>query len=96
MTKPPKSPLGRRLKKARDTAGLSSRALSELAGASVNMVSLIERGTTKEPRSKVLTALAEVLGLSLDWLVRGIGPEPTAEQIRAAVEAARGRRQEAA
>lgn len=96
MNKPPKSPLGRRLKKARDLAELSGRDLSDLAKASVNMVSLIERGVTLSPRSQVLENLADVLGISLDWLVRGLGPEPTREQIRTAVDVARTRRKEAA
>ena len=44
----------------------------------------------------VMRRFAPVLGVSLDWLLNGLGSEPTREQIRAAVEAARARRKEAA
>lgn len=32
------------------------------------------------------------LGVSLDWLVLGSGPEPTSEQVKTAVAQARARR----
>jgi transcriptional regulator with XRE-family HTH domain len=90
------STLAERLTRARRLAGLSARALSELArdagvgtGSDAH-VGMIERGTVKYPRPETLARLAAVLGVSLDWLITGNGDEPTAEQVRAAVDAARG------
>lgn len=69
-------------------AGLSSRQLSMLAGVAENFSAIIERGKAKAPSFGVISGFARVLGVSLDWLDRGQGPEPTREQIVAAVEAA--------
>lgn len=52
---------------------------------------LLECGARGAPQSSTVVALAEVLGVSLDWLVRGLGEEPTPDAIRAAVDAARAR-----
>lgn len=50
---------------------------------------MIERG--ERPRIEVATAdkMAIVLGLSLDWLVRGTGRPPSKSRIVAAVRQAR-------
>jgi transcriptional regulator with XRE-family HTH domain len=76
-----------RLKRAREMAGLSARALSSLAGLTPSHVSLIEAG---QPgiESKTAMKLAGVLGVSLDWLLTGKGEPPTAEAVKSAVERA--------
>lgn len=83
--------LHERLRRARETAELSQRELSRLAGLSEGTVWFIECRPDKETAQSFVVALADVLGVSLDWLVRGLGDEPTAEQIRAAVAVARER-----
>lgn len=80
-----KSPLGKRLKKARTLAKLTGRQLCELAGLSSTVVSMIERGHIHKPSAEALASLAIPLGVPLDWLVRGVGPEPTKDQILSAV-----------
>lgn len=82
----------RRLTRARKLAGLSSRQLSDLAGVSDGFAAQIERGDAKAPAFGVIDSFAQVLGVSLDWLAHGVDPQPSAEQIKAAVEAARARR----
>lgn len=76
--------LPERLQWAREAAGLKRRTLSDLAGISHYHVDLIEQGTRKSPQFETLAKLADVLGVSLDWLCRG-GPMPTKTAIRAAV-----------
>lgn len=80
-----KSPLGKRLKKARTLAKLTGRQLCELAGLSSTVVSMIERGHIHKPSAETLASVAAPLGVPLDWLVRGLGPEPTKASILAAV-----------
>lgn len=81
--------LGSRLLYARELTGISSRELDRLAGTTEGHASMIERG--ERPRIEVATAdkMAIVLGLSLDWLVRGAGRRPTKRHVVAAVEQAR-------
>lgn len=57
---------------------------------------MIGRGIVTAPRIDVVSKIAEALGVSLDWLIRGEGPEPEPEAVRAAVERARAARAEAA
>lgn len=81
----------RRLTRARKLGGLSSRQLSELAGLANGFAAQIERGAAKAPAFGVIDSLAQVLGLSLDWLAHGTGPEPTRDSIALAIEVARNR-----
>lgn len=53
---------------------------------------MVERGHIHRPALDVVRAMARVLGASLDWLVDEVGPAPTPEQVRAAVQAARAAR----
>lgn len=82
--------LGRRLAYATAVSGLSRRELGRFAGVSESLVGMaIARDTGVA--SKTLGRLAEVLGVSSDWLLRG-GRTPSSRRIRAAVDAARARR----
>lgn len=65
--------MGDRLRSARSALGLSARELSRLAGLSPTHVSGLESGPRVHMEARVMAALAEVLGCSLDWLVRGVG-----------------------
>lgn len=81
-----------RLRVLRDRAGLSARELSSLAGLkSPNHVSHLEAGIWT-PTTRTATALAQVVGCSLDWLVNGRGEPPTDASLLVAVEAARAAR----
>jgi DNA-binding XRE family transcriptional regulator len=60
--------LGDRMRMHRARLHLSQGALGEKIGLSTNGVSLIERGDV-DPRLSIMVAIAEVLGVSLDYLV---------------------------
>jgi transcriptional regulator with XRE-family HTH domain len=85
--------LPERLRWAREIAGISQRHLSKLAGLkSEQHVRLIE--VSEKPQNlgiETVSALAGALGVTIDWLHNGIGPEPTAEAIRESVAAAQAR-----
>lgn len=78
-----------RLKQARTMAGLTGSELGKLAGLSGGVVSMIESGNRKDPSGSTVAALARVLGVTADWLLTGSEPDPTEEQVKAAVTAAR-------
>lgn len=59
---------GRRLQQLRERRGISRRVLGELCGLSKNMVSRYERGET-EPAGSTLTVIADIFGVSVDWLL---------------------------
>lgn len=52
---------------------------------------LIEAGTRSRVEAETAAKLARALGVSLDWLVSGIGPAPTVESVGSAVAHARSR-----
>lgn len=93
MAKP--SALGRRLRHARKLARLpggeklSGRELSELAKLSAAAVGHVESGLVQSPTAATVVSLARVLGVSVEWLMTGVGPEPDAPAVRQAVGAAR-------
>jgi transcriptional regulator with XRE-family HTH domain len=61
--------IGRRLREAREAAGLSQRDLAE-PGASYAYISRIEAGM-RLPSIRVLRKLAPKLGVSVSWLETG-------------------------
>lgn len=78
-----------RLQATRKLAKLPAYELAELGGLSAGYVAHLERGRTKSPGLDALEALARVLGVTIDYLVSGTGPEPTEEHVVAAVARAR-------
>lgn len=70
------------------SSGLDAAALSECAGLARSHFGQIMRGTISDPRGSALARVAAATGCSLDWLIRGVGPKPTAESIRGSVDAA--------
>lgn len=74
--------LGERLRWAREASGLSQRALSGRAKLSPRHVGLIELDTYKTIEGTTAAQIAGVLGLSLDWLLKGAGDAPTAAAIK--------------
>ncbi len=77
--------LAERVKWARGVAGVTQERLAKLCGISGPHVSLIESGDRCDLKLRVLVALAQGLGVSMEWLATGVGDEPTEEQIREAV-----------
>jgi transcriptional regulator with XRE-family HTH domain len=83
------SEIGDRIAKTRALIRLSAAELGELAGMSRGVVGMIETNKRPEPGANTVADIATVLGVSSDWLIKGVGPEPTKEQVSAAVELAR-------
>jgi transcriptional regulator with XRE-family HTH domain len=81
-----------RLALARDLAGLTSRELSTLIGASPVTVGNLEQGVSRNPNADTVIALARTLGVSLDWLLIGRGRSPSRERVQAATHRAMGKR----
>ena len=87
------TPFGERLRQARELVpNLSARSLAELANLTQSQVAQIERGDIERPRADTIVPLSTVLGVTTDWLLKGEGDPPTAEQVTAAVEKARADR----
>jgi len=92
------SDIGERLKATRELAGdLSARELGALSGVAETYPALIESGVRhKRVGAAVVSKLATVLGTTVDFLLLGNGPKPSAKQVVKAVSAARERRRSAA
>lgn len=71
--------VGARIRQARERKALSQEALADLLKVTKGLVSQYETGLTSPP-SKRFSQLAEVLGVSADWLLTGGEPE---EQTKA-------------
>lgn len=82
---------GQRLRAAREAAGISAKELDRLAGITEGHSSTIEKSETGNAESKTLDRVAAVLGLSLDYLIRGDGKPPSALEIQKALAVARYR-----
>jgi len=67
--------VGSRIRQARHALGLSQHELGRRIGKTASAVSKYERGKINEVR--VLTAIAEILGRPVDWLLYGAGAEST-------------------
>lgn len=81
---------GARIKAARELADISTKDLDRLSGLKPGVSWAVENSPTGNSEIRTLDKLAKVLGLSLDFVVRGDGEGPTAEQVKASVAAARG------
>ncbi len=89
MQKRAPSPVGLRLQEARGLVDLAARELDRLAGTTEGHASLIESGVVQNVTLETAGKLAGVLGVSLDWLVGGLGKSPTARSVKTAVDNAR-------
>lgn len=79
--------LGLRIQKLREAASISARALSAHSGATQSIIYQIERGLIESPNGELLNNIARALGTTVDFLVRGVGDEPTPEESRTAFDA---------
>ena len=80
---------GERIRAARAMAGISTKDLDRLAGLKPGVSWAVENSATGNSETKTVDKIAKVLGLSLDYIVRGDGKPPTANKVKAAVDAAR-------
>lgn len=77
------SGLGERIARLRERKGLTQKALADRAGFSVTYLSEIESGKDRNVSSAKLLRIADELGASLDYLMRGV---ETAVRERRTVE----------
>jgi hypothetical protein len=68
---------------------IEAKPLSVLAGLSPTHVGQFVRGDVGSMDRKTAERLSRVTGITCAWLSYGEGPDPTADAVRAAVEAAR-------
>lgn len=73
--KPDNDTFGGRFSRARDAAGLSTRELAWRLGVKVATVNAWETDRS-QPGSRRLALLSGLLGVSLSWLLHGIGIGP--------------------
>ena len=67
--------LGGRLSRARDATGLSPAQLARRLGVQSSTIQAWESDRS-QPRANRLSMLAGVLGVSLSWLLHGVGTSP--------------------
>jgi transcriptional regulator with XRE-family HTH domain len=76
--------VGERIRHLREQQGLSQAALARTLGASTMAINLLENGTTHAPHIERLIAIADLLGVSLDYLAgRTDDPSPPRKRPRA-------------
>jgi transcriptional regulator with XRE-family HTH domain len=61
--------LGERIRKARIRYGMSQAELARRIKVSLNTMNKIEAGDTPDPRASRIKAIADVLGVSADYLL---------------------------
>jgi transcriptional regulator with XRE-family HTH domain len=71
--------IGKRIRQVREKQGMTQVALARTLGASINAINMLEMGATKAPHIERLVAIADILGVSLDYLA-GRTEDPTAPQ----------------
>lgn len=76
--------LGERVRRLRQSRGLTQAALGKLVGMSQQTVHTIEQGDSQRPRR--LPELAQALGTSVDYLAYGTGPREVASERQAIAE----------
>ena len=59
--------LGHRIRRARQTKGLTGAQLAESIGVSANYISELERGIKKNPSMQVIAGMSEVLTVPVDY-----------------------------
>lgn len=76
--------LGERVRRLRQSRGLTQAALGKLVGMSQQTVHTIEQGDSQRPRR--LPELAQALGTSVDFLAYGTGPRDVASERQAVAD----------
>ena len=80
-----------RLSRLRRVAGLSQRELDRLAGITEGHSNALERDPRHGVTAAIVTRLAAVFGVTIDWLYCGKGPTPSDSDIMRAVQRTRRR-----
>jgi transcriptional regulator with XRE-family HTH domain len=60
--------LGRRIRRARLRLDITQKVLAERTRISRTAMNLLEKGDTTDPRMSTLIALADALGVTMDYL----------------------------
>jgi transcriptional regulator with XRE-family HTH domain len=81
--------LGARIERLRGLTGLSARGLARLAGLHGSHVWTIESSASEQVSASTLRRIADVFGVTIDWLFDGEGEGPTPDSLRKAVARAR-------
>ena len=75
--------LGQRIRRLRERQGLSQAALARRLEASTNAINLLEHDRISDPHWQRLIAIAEIFGVSLDYLAgRTNDPAPPQKRPR--------------
>lgn len=77
--------IGKRLRVLRELTGLNQSQLSHTCGFPRGYIGLLEEGRRADPWATTLAVVSATLGCTLDYLVLGIGPEPHAAEVLAAI-----------
>jgi transcriptional regulator with XRE-family HTH domain len=80
---------GSRLRDVRLAAGITGTELEKLTHAAIERAGLNPQELIPYRWIVFATAEAEVLGVSLDWLLAGVGARPPIQTIKGAIAAAR-------
>ena len=77
-----KETLGERIRKARLRYGMSQTELAKRVGISKTAMNQIEMGETADPRLSRIRAMADILGVSMDYLAGRQDEDATAPPQR--------------
>ena len=69
-TKKNRSKIGENIRRYRLKLGMSQDALSKKANLAFHTIAKIESGSTSDPRIETVKSMADVLGVSLDDLMK--------------------------
>jgi transcriptional regulator with XRE-family HTH domain len=61
--------IGQRVRAARERHGMTQAELSRRIHASINAINMLEIGSISDPKSSRVLAIAEVLGVTTDYLL---------------------------
>ena len=64
-------PILLRIKKAKADRGLTNEELSKQSGVALGTINKILSGNTREPKLPAIMAVADALGVSVDYLIYG-------------------------
>lgn len=88
--KPDNDTFGGRFSRARDVAGLSTKELAWRLGVKTSTIHAWETDRS-QPGSRRLALLSGLLGVSLSWLLHGVGIGPVESELELSEEALENR-----
>jgi hypothetical protein len=75
-----------RLRFVRELGGLTARSLDRLARRTEGHCNFIEKRPDARVHADTVADFAIALGVTTDYLIRGVGEPPTEESVRAAID----------